>query len=56
MIGTKIIKEYRGANHEILVVPDGFSYAGEVYKSISAVAMKITGTKWNGVKFFNLRG
>ena len=55
MIGTKIVKEYKGANHEVFVIPDGFSYCGEVYNSLSAVAGKITGTKWNGVKFFNLR-
>jgi hypothetical protein len=54
MIGTKIVKEYKGAIHEILVVNDGFAYAGAVYSSLSAIATKITGTKWNGIKFFNL--
>ena len=56
MIGTKIMKEYRGKMLEVLVVHDGFSYAGEVYKSLSSIATKITGTKWNGLKFFNLKG
>jgi len=56
MIGTKIVKEYKDKVHEIMVVNDGFSYEGEVYKSLSAIATKITGTKWNGLKFFNLKG
>jgi hypothetical protein len=56
MIGTKIVKEYRGALIEVLVIHDGFSYAGEVYKSLSTIATKITGTKWNGLKFFGICG
>jgi hypothetical protein len=54
MTGTKIMKEYKGNIIEILVVSDGFSYAGEVYKSLSSIATKITGTKWNGLKFFGI--
>jgi hypothetical protein len=54
MIGTKIMKEYKGNIIEVLVVSDGFSYAGEVYKSLSSIATKITGTKWNGLKFFGV--
>jgi hypothetical protein len=54
MTGSKIIKEYKGNIIEVLVVLDGFSYAGEVYKSLSSIATKITGTKWNGLKFFNV--
>ena len=54
MIGTKIMKEYRGKMLEILVVHDGFSYAGEVYKSLSSIATRVTGTKWNGLKFFGV--
>jgi len=54
MIGTKIMKEYRGDMLEVLVVHDGFSYAGEVYKSLSSIATKVTGTKWNGLKFFGV--
>ena len=56
MIGTKIMKEYKGNVIEVLVVPDGFSYAGEIYKSLSSIATKITGTKWNGLKFFGVAG
>jgi hypothetical protein len=54
MLGTRIVKEYRGAMHEVMVVSNGFAYAGAIYSSLSAVAQKITGTKWNGYKFFQL--
>ena len=53
-IGTKIVKEYRGQIHEVIAVENGFAYAGTVFKSLSAIATKITGTKWNGLKFFNV--
>ncbi|MDR2781075.1 MAG: DUF2924 domain-containing protein [Holosporaceae bacterium] len=56
MVGSKILKEYKGKHIEILVVDGGFSYAGEIHKSLSAIATKITGTKWNGLKFFNVGG
>jgi hypothetical protein len=52
----RVQKEYRGQIHEILVVNDGFAYAGAVYGSLSAIATKIAGTKWNGLKFFNIHG
>jgi hypothetical protein len=54
MIGTRIVKEYRGKMHEVTVVSDEFAYSGAIFSSLSAVAQKITGTKWNGIKFFNL--
>lgn len=53
--GTKICKEYRGIMHEVEVKSDGFEYDGRKWSSLSAIANKITGTKWNGPKFFNLR-
>ncbi len=55
MVGTKIVKNYRDKTHEILVVDDGFAYEGVVYSSFSAIAQIITGTKWNGLKFFNIK-
>ncbi|MDR1236108.1 MAG: DUF2924 domain-containing protein [Holosporaceae bacterium] len=54
MVGTKIVKEYKGKIHEVLVVEEGFAYGGTIFNSLSAVAQKITGTKWNGIKFFNV--
>ena len=56
MVGTKITKKYNDRMLEVMVVNDGFSYEGTVYKSLSAIATQITGTKWNGLKFFNVKG
>ena len=53
-VGTKIVKEYHDKTHEVLVVEDGFAYEGAIFKSLSAIANKITGTKWNGLKFFGV--
>ncbi|MDR3179302.1 MAG: DUF2924 domain-containing protein [Holosporaceae bacterium] len=55
LIGSKIVKEYHDKTYEILVVEGGFSFKGEVFKSLSAIANKITGTKWNGLKFFGIK-
>lgn len=55
LLGTKIVKEYKDKLHEIFIVNDGFSYNGRVYKSLSAIAQHITGTKWNGLVFFGVR-
>ncbi len=54
--GTKICREYNDAMHEIEVTKDGFEYSGRKWSSLSAIASKITGTKWSGPKFFGLRG
>lgn len=54
-IGTVLVKEYLGVEHRIRVLPDGFDYSGQKFKSLSAVAFKITGTHWNGPRFFGLR-
>lgn len=56
LVGTKICKEYSGALHQVEVTKDGFEYNGQKWRSLSAIATKITGTKWNGPKFFRLRG
>jgi hypothetical protein len=55
LIGSKIIKEYHGKTYEVMVVEGGFSFEGEVFRSLSAIANKITGTKWNGLKFFGIK-
>lgn len=54
--GTKICKNYNGIMHQVEVRSDGFEYNGQKWKSLSAIATKITGTKWNGPKFFGMRG
>ena len=50
--GTKLIREYKDENHEVLVTGVGLVYRGQSYKSLSAVANKITGSHWNGLVFF----
>ncbi|MBU4273311.1 MAG: DUF2924 domain-containing protein [Planctomycetes bacterium] len=51
---TIITRVYKGETLQVRVLPAGFEYEGEVYKSLSAVAKKITGTHCNGYLFFNL--
>ncbi len=51
---TIITRVYKGETLQVRVLPSGFEYEGEVYKSLSAVAKKITGTHCNGYLFFNL--
>ncbi|MCQ4191279.1 DUF2924 domain-containing protein [Methylocystis suflitae] len=55
-IGSVIVREYQGKAQEVLVVPGGFCWEGRVYSSLSTIALKITGTNWNGPRFFGLRG
>ena len=51
---TIIMRVYKGKTLQVKVLPVGFEYEGEVYKSLSAVAKKITGTHCNGYLFFRL--
>ncbi len=53
--GTKLIREWNGQPHEVLVTQTGFTYRDKPYKSLSAIARAITGTRWNGPAFFGLR-
>ncbi len=55
VIGTRLVREWDGAEHVITVMTDGFNWQGRRYKSLSAVARDITGTRWNGYRFFGLR-
>ncbi len=55
VIGTRLVREWDGAEHVITVLKDGFDWQGRRYKSLSAVARNITGTRWNGYRFFGLR-
>lgn len=54
--GQKIIKEYHGRIYEVIKNEEGFIYNNQTYKSPSLIASKITGQKWSGPRFFNLRG
>jgi hypothetical protein len=53
--GVRLAREWRGVRHEVEVLETGVRYAGETYESLSQVARKITGTRWNGPRFFGLR-
>src|SRR5271167_2709108 len=53
--GSVISKQWRGAQHVVMVLADGFQHQGKVYGSLSHVAREITGTRWNGPAFFGLR-
>jgi len=53
--GTRLIREYQGVEHCATVTDSGFEYEGRPYKSLSAIARAITGTRWNGWVFFGLR-
>lgn len=53
--GTRLIREWQGIEHIVTVLPDGYEHQGRPYKSLSAVARAITGTRWNGPLFFGLR-
>ena len=55
VVGTKLIREWDGVAHTVTVLKDGFEWGGQRYKSLSAVARAITGTRWNGYRFFGLR-
>ena len=53
--GTRLIREWRGVEHSVTVRQEDFEYRGLPYKSLSAIARQITGTRWNGLVFFGLK-
>ena len=53
--GTRLVREWHGVVHDVAVVEDGFVWDGTRYRSLSAVARAITGTRWNGLVFFGLK-
>jgi Protein of unknown function (DUF2924) len=53
--GTVLVREYRGERHTVTVVPEGFVWRDTTYASLSTIARAITGTAWNGPRFFGLR-
>lgn len=53
--GTVLVREWDRHSQRVMVVPDGFAWNGRTYDSLSKVAFAITGTKWNGPRFFGLR-
>jgi len=53
--GTRLFRQWRGQMHEIFVTETGYEYRGDLYRSMSEVARKITGTRWSGPAFFGLK-
>ena len=54
--GTRLIREYDSVQHVVTVRADDFEFEGRPYRSLSAIARHITGTRWNGWTFFGLKG
>ncbi|PAP95436.1 DUF2924 domain-containing protein [Mesorhizobium wenxiniae] len=53
--GTRLMREWQGVEHCVTVLADSYEYDGRPYKSLSAIARAITGTRWNGLVFFGLK-
>ena len=52
--GTRLVREWRGRTHTVVVTEDGFEYAGKVFPSLTKIAHAITGAHWSGPRFFGL--
>ena len=53
--GTRLVREWHGEVHQVIVRDKGFEYRKEQYRSLSQIAREITGTRWSGPSFFGLR-
>lgn len=53
--GAILVREWKGKSHRIMVLDDGFAFEGKPYDSLSEIARRITGTRWNGPRFFGMR-
>ena len=53
--GTRLMREWQDRTHHVTVLVDGFDYEGVPYRSLSAIARRITGTPWSGPAFFGLK-
>jgi len=53
--GTVLVREWQGITHHVTVVAEGYLWNGQTHQSLSKIARAITGTKWNGPRFFGLR-
>lgn len=54
LVGSQLVRQYKGVEHCVTVLEKGYEYEGCVYKSLSKIAMLITGNHWSGVAFFGL--
>ena len=53
--GTRLLREWQGVVHEVIVLERSVQYRGETWPSLSAVAREITGARWSGPRFFGLK-
>jgi Protein of unknown function (DUF2924) len=53
--GTRLVREWRGVTHTLLVHADGVEWNGRRYRSLTVIAREITGARWSGPRFFGLR-
>jgi hypothetical protein len=53
--GAILVRQWKGESHRVTVLERGFAYHGKTYESLSEIARCITGTRWNGPRFFGLR-
>jgi hypothetical protein len=53
--GTRLLREWGGKTHTVIVLDDGFEFEGERYQSLTQIARGITGAHWSGPRFFGLR-
>ena len=53
--GTVLVREFGGTRHTVTIVPEGFVWEEKTYRSLTAIARVITGSSWNGPRFFGLR-
>jgi hypothetical protein len=53
--GTMLVREWNGGLHQVMVLANGFAWSDKTFESLSKVAFAITGTRWNGPRFFGLR-
>jgi hypothetical protein len=53
--GTRLVREWRGVTHTVVVQAQGFEWNGRRYRSLTIIAHEITGAHWSGPRFFGLR-
>ena len=54
--GTRLVRDWHGMGHTVIVLDQGFEFNGQHWRSLTAIAKAITGTAWNGPRFFGLTG
>ena len=54
--GARLVREWRGRTHRVVVIEDGFEWKGSRWQSLSVIAREITGGHWSGPRFFGLNG